>query len=732
MRLRAARRSRLAPPVSALLIALSAGASFAQQTLPEVKVTDKPPAPDGLLPLDVPASTGSRLGLTPRETPASVNVIDRATIEARDARDTQEVVRGAPGVNAAAPPGFSGFVTMRGFSGAQVTQLWNGINTLYDVISARPVDSWLLDRVEVLGGPASFLYGAGAVGGAINYVTKIAQREPTTNELFASYGSFDTARLAYGFNGPLGGADARNWVRIDAAYQNSDGYVQRSDWNSTAVAASWLADLTPSLSHTLAFDYVDEKRLPYWGTPILNPVSAVTADPRTIRINYNVADGTYQNEVWWGRSILESRLAPETRLRNTLYWYDADRLYRNLEVYRWNATNSLIERGSLLAQRHKQELYGDRFEAIHEGVLVGLPSDWAGGFDIAYNEQTRFPFSFRNITASTGVPLDAVDPFNPDLKTFFSFGGIQDATVPDRTNKVRTLALFVENRTRLTPALSVLTGLRFDDINLRVFNHRAVTATAPLYFNRDFNAFTGRIGLMYEFGPTANVYATYSTAADPPAGVLATASFAQLRDFGLTRGWQVEVGSKFDFWERRGNATLAAYRIERENLAITDPANRLNVLPIGQQSSTGVEAAVGALLAPGWRVQANAAYVWPRFDEFFEASGTTTVSRAGNEPPNVPRLLANAWLTWNPFPDWEAGLAYRYVGRRYADNANTIRVSGYDLLDAYVSYRVLRGTWIALRVRNLTNETYVQFVDSSPMLIFGEPRSVELSVRAAF
>ena len=118
--------------------------------------------------------TGSRLGLTPRETPASVTVVDRSTIEARGAQDTQEILRAIPGVSAHNAPG-SMSASYRGFTGNSVTQLYNGITVHYGS-ATRAVDSWIYDRVEAVGGASSFLYGSGAVGGSLNYITKTAER----------------------------------------------------------------------------------------------------------------------------------------------------------------------------------------------------------------------------------------------------------------------------------------------------------------------------------------------------------------------------------------------------------------------------------------------------------------------------------------------------------------------------------------------------------------------------
>jgi len=156
----------LATPISLAVFTLFAQGALAQEAvankpavLSEVVISDMSIDPLGL---DQKERTGSRLGLTPRETPASVTVIDREVFEQRGAQNTQEILQGVPGITTSSAPGSPGAVFYRGFSGGSVTQLFNGITVQYDVIAARPVDSWIYDRVEAIGGPSSFLFGAGA------------------------------------------------------------------------------------------------------------------------------------------------------------------------------------------------------------------------------------------------------------------------------------------------------------------------------------------------------------------------------------------------------------------------------------------------------------------------------------------------------------------------------------------------------------------------------------------
>ena len=131
--------------------------ALAEAALPAVEVSDQATADaNGLLLLNKTVGTASRLGLTARETPASVHIVDRTAIEARGAQDTQEILRSIPGVTAYSPPGNIG-ISYRGFGTGSVSQLFNGINLQYS-IAARPVDSWIYDRVEAVGGASGFLW----------------------------------------------------------------------------------------------------------------------------------------------------------------------------------------------------------------------------------------------------------------------------------------------------------------------------------------------------------------------------------------------------------------------------------------------------------------------------------------------------------------------------------------------------------------------------------------------
>ena len=692
-------------------------------TLQSVQVVDTAPAPNGRLNLDTPVETGSRLGLSARETPASVTVVDRATIEARGAQDTQEILRAIPGVTAHNAPGSIG-VSYRGFGSGSIGQMFNGISVQYS-IAARPVDSWIYDRVEAIGGPSSFLFGSGAVGGSINYITKTAERHNFT-EGQLRLGQNDLKEVSLGLNRRLGSSDgtagAQHFARIDLNHRNVGHWVDGTRTRSTQLATSLLSDLGGGLTHTLAYEYQNEDmHRPYWGTPLLNPVTGeLHVDPRTRFANYNSADGLYAQRVQWLRSVTQWRASDALQLRNTFYVYDALRDYRNVETYRFNASNSQVIRSAALLQRHDHEVVGDRIEGTYHGSIAGRKSDWAFGLDVSVNRQTRFPRSLSG-TVST------VDPYHFSTENFFDIPGMTPGFNPDRDNKVSTTALYLENRTAVASRWNLITALRHERIDLDLTNRRTVTAALPASYSRGYRPTTGRIGLVWDVAPGANLYAQYSTAADPPSGILSTASFADvMNNSELTSGRQAEFGSKLDFWEGKGTATLALYQITRRNIATQDPNNPGVTILVGEQSSKGAELSVGLRPSARWQLQANLTHVDARYDNFMQGG----VSLAGKTPTNTPATVANLWVGYAITPQLQASVGVRHVGKMYANSANTQWQSAYTLLDLGLAWKINTTSTLTGRIRNATDRVYAANLGSQAYL--GAPRTADVTLHVAF
>lgn len=696
----------------------------AATTLQTVNVVDAAPAPNGKLQLDTPVETGSRLGLTARETPASVTVVDRATIDARGAQDTQEILRAIPGVTAHNAPG-SMAASYRGFTGNSVTQLYNGITVHYGS-ATRAVDSWIYDRVEAIGGASSFLYGSGAVGGALNYITKTAERSDFT-EAQLRLGSYSFKEASVGLNrriaGTPDGSGPAHFARLDLNHRDAGSWTQGTHTRSTQLAASLLSDLGGGFTHLLAYEYQnDHVDRPYWGTPVLNPWGgAQRIDEGTRFQNYNSADGMYAHRVQWLRSVAQWRVSSALQLRNTFYVYDALRDYRNVETYRFDAANTAVARTGAYLQRHDQDVVGDRIEGTYRGTLAGRASDWAFGLDVSVNRQTRFPNSL-------GLTVSTVDPYRFTTENFFDIPGMAPDFRPDRDNKTTTTALYLENRTRVAPALSLVTALRHERIALDLVNRREVTAANPASFSRSYQPTTGRIGVVWDLAPGANLYAQAATAADPPSGSLSTATFGDVRtNSELTTGRQLEVGSKLDLWDGNGSATVAVFDIRRRNIASQDPNNPGVTQLVGEQSSRGVELAAGLRPSARWQVQGNLMHTRARYEDFMQGG----VSLAGMVPTLTPQTVANLWLSYTIAPAVTASAGVRHVGKTYADAANTQYWPAYTLLDLGLAWKITPGATLTGRVRNATDRIYGAEARTGQVYL-GAPRTLDVTLHTAF
>ena len=229
--------------------------------------------PNGKLSLDTPVETGSRLGLTARETPASVTVVDRATIEARGAQDPGNLAGRARRDRA----------RCAGQRGRELPWFWQRlagpvVQRHHGAVQhcGAPVDSWIYDRVEAIGGPSSFLFGSGAVGGSINYITKTPERTDFT-EAQVRAGSHRLREVSIGINRRLGsaataaGGGTAHYARLDLNHRDGGSWTEGTERRATQLATSLLSDLGGGWSHLLAYEYQNENvHRPYWGTPCCN------------------------------------------------------------------------------------------------------------------------------------------------------------------------------------------------------------------------------------------------------------------------------------------------------------------------------------------------------------------------------------------------------------------------------------------------------------------------------
>jgi iron complex outermembrane receptor protein len=722
----------LLTPIAASLFAAFPLSSIAQTRLPEVRVEGQRETP---LNNDARADSASTLGLTPRETPATVEVIDRAMMESRGLRSVSEAMQGTVGVTAGDHPAEPASFSMRGFSSSQINTLYNGIKIGPQNMTSRVMDTGNLERIEVLKGPASLMSGEGAAGGAVNLVTRKPHRGPVENEAYISFGSFSTLRAGFGSGGstPVQGLD----YRFDVSRSSSNGFIDDTGSRNWHVSGGLDYQVSSNFKLWGAVEYKKDSASAYWGTPLVpaafsganaaggivsgtyvsnyngTNLGPITIDGRTLKTNYNVLDNRNTAEEYFLRGGFEWILGGGLTMRDQVYYYTAKREWFNNEITAFNTGSGLIDRERFYVA-HDQSLIGNKAEVQWDAKLSGMDNRMVAVLDVSSLNFDR--------PGAANFPGDTVPVVNPSRGTY----GL--LTTQKQTADIRNVALSVEDRLKLTPALALIAGLRHETIDLdRGSTNVAGANRAGFPFSTSFHPTTGRVGVTYEAMPGFTLYGQYATGADVAANNLFLLGATQ--PLQLTRARTYEVGAKHLFWEKKAEWNFALFDIERRNVYAAQGGQSLNIA--GKQLSKGAELSLAVKPTRAWNLWGNVAYTEAKYADYTFAGG----SFSGNKPPNVPNVVANAGVSYRfntPMPV-EIGASVRHVGDRFHSDANTVKLLAYTVGDAFASMDVGK-TKLSFRVRNITNEKYAIWSDPfyPDQILLGAPRSYEVTALFKF
>jgi iron complex outermembrane recepter protein len=711
-------KKNLTLAITALIAASPAlGQNRTTTELEEVVVT-------GLL--ERQADAAGRLGLTNRETPATVDVITQDELQIQGIRNAIEALNAAPGVASGTLPGSMGSVSMRGFHRA-VNYLYDGVRMANSDVGVRNWDAWAFERIEVIKGPASVTSGEGALAGAINFVPRRPELGKSSAAALASVGSFETARLAGDVNVPLGDKVA---ARFNTSYSRTAGWIDDTDSDTFAISGAVLFKPTDRFSLTLRADYnEDDYSTIYYGTPVVSravardPSSAVSGSAGLVldramrKLNFDVTDGDMGSDTLWLRALAEYRISDTLKVVSDTSWYTSDRIWQDSDEYTFNAGSGLIDR-SLSLITHDHQYWSERVHVAHDGKIGGLRNRLTVGVEVS---GTDF-FTKRRFGSATSV-----NPFAPARGAFpvdvpANFGTRQDVTAD-----VGSTAIFAEDALNLTGDWLVSAGLRYDDFSLdrSIVN---VTPGTTQKYGQDYNPISWRLGSVYSFTPRTQVFAQYTRAVTPISGLLFMS--ATNATFDLTTGYSYEAGIKTSLTGQGVELTASVFRIRQDDILTRDPVNPAVVFQGGNQQSKGVEVAINVPATEEVNVGLSGTLLDAEFGQLIEAGG---VDRTGNLPPNVPERLADLVVTYSPkaFPVSVTG-SVRYNGGFFTSNANTVRINSFTTLDASATWNAPFGA-VTLRGRNLTDAFYADWTGYASGLVFiGAPRSVDLSYSKRF
>lgn len=707
-------RARLAAPPWALAAACAcvpvhahSAESVASPTLAPVTVTEDRGV---ATPLVQPSTGGSRLELTPFETPASVAIVPGELIRALGTTSVIDAKTLAPGMTSANSPGNGGNVlSARGFTGVNsVKQLYNGLelSNAGGVVSF-PFDPWNVERIEALYGPASVLYGAGSIGGAVNVVSKRPDPARASHEIGLGIGSDNARHQAFSSTGPMGNGFS---YRVDLSHRSADNWVDRGESDTLAGSASLRYDLSPQLNFVLAADYGRQEPMHYLGTPVFNGAPVAGTESR----NYNIADSDLYFKDQWLTLDTEWKPSADVTVHNTLYRLEHNRRYRDVTVFTYVPASATVRRSSyrdISYSRQTQE--GINTFAKFKGQVGGMKNEFLAGLQVERSAYDRFD----NNRGGTST----VDAFQPVP------GLYRDAwrgeSIPMYYLDLDRVGVFFENHLALSQRWSVVAGLRRDTYRTDREDRQSLATTRG-----KVSGTSGSLGVVFNPVPEVALYGQVATAQDPVTSLASIG--ANQQGFGLSKGRQVEVGLKQSLWGGRFDWTLAAYHLAKKDLLTANLANPTLQEQVGQQSSRGIEASASARLGD-WRIEVNGTVLDPKFDDFSAQVGGRAQQLAGNVPMTVPKRSANLSAFWSFAPSWTARTALQYVGQRFVNNTNTASMPSYTVANAGVSWRAMKGVTLDLRVDNVFDKRYGT-QGSEVQWILGRPRTAWLTGVYAF
>ncbi|MFL0036118.1 TonB-dependent receptor [Acinetobacter baumannii] len=673
---------------------------------------------------------GSRLGLTSQETPATVQIITQKEMQEKGLRTVKEAFRNVTGATVGNVPGNPAVLTMRGFSGNTNTVLQDGVRISASTFVTRDLDVWKYEKIEVLKGPSSVLFGEGALGGAVNLVTKKPNLERSTLEGMLNYGSFNTVRAAIGGNLPLNDELA---VRSDISYLKSDSLFDIDNQKTVKFGAAgsllYKPDDNLSMIFSANFDH-DKETSSYNGSPLVSVSTAknpsyildnpdgLVIDKATRHKNYNPDDGELSADTTTLSWATDYRLSSTWALNNIATYYHADRKYYLSPEQNFDTQTGLFKR-TVQRWSHDHDVWSDRVSLKNDDLIAGkYRNRFSVGSEYSYTD-----FSSPRPSGS----LAAVDPYNPNVGVMPSDSWEGWTSYNKFATKIKNWAIFAEDAFNITPDWLIVGGARYERLDVeRTVNN--VLTDSEQQFNPSFHPFSWRLGTVYNLNPNTQIYGQYSTAVTPVSSLLVISTANG--NFDLSKGKSAELGFKSSILDGKLDMIGSIYWIELNDILTRDPNNINLTVQGGQQVSKGAEFTASAAITSQLKANLGLSWVDAEYKELIEAGGA---NRSGNQPVNVPEKVANASLSYQfkTLPITVSGFA-KHASGFYTDTANTYFVKGYTTYDASLAYD-LKNMTFTLWGRNLTDKFYGEYSGySSKQIYIGAPRSVELGVTFKF
>ncbi|MEX2905147.1 MULTISPECIES: TonB-dependent siderophore receptor [Pseudomonas] len=650
------------------------------------------------------SASATRTDTAIHETPQSISVVSKDVVEDLGATRLQDALDYAGGVGRANNFGGQGLTTftVRGFTTGEFYRNGFPINRGYPNMP----DANTIERLEVLRGPATMLYGRGDPGGTFNVVSKqpLAERTVTLGSQLNDQGM---QRGTLDASGPLD-EEGRLAYRLNVVGEGGDTFRDHVSTERYGV--------TP----VLTWQASDDTKVIFEGDFMRNnhPLD------RGLTRFANQA-GTPSRDTFWGDKDVgklhndnnmaqlrfEHMLNDSWTLGGGFQWLDGTLQGNAIEA---NGPGSLSADGRTLQRNFNYR----KLEWTDKDYQLNLTGHFStGGFDhtlltgIEYEDYDYQSIIQRSSAAAGTYPIDIFNPVYGQTRP-----PLTRTPTHDKEN-LKTYAAFVQDQVSLTERLKVLAGARFERFEHDYESY--VTGVKP--WQAADNAVTPRLGVIYDLTDTVAVYADAARSFKPNTGASREGG-----GFAPEKGKSYEVGIKWEALDRQLSVDAAVYQIEKKNVLTTDPVDSTFSVAAGQVRSRGFDLNVAGNLTPEWRVIGGYAYVDA------EVTRDNTL-RSGTRLLNIPR---NSFSLLNVYEFQDGalkglglGAGGKYVDERAGQTANSaFSMGAYTVVDLLSYYKVNDKIRLNLDVKNLFNREYEEGAFGNIYAYPGAPRTVQVGI----
>ena len=653
------------------------------------------------------AATSTKTDTPILDVPQSIQVIPQQIIEDQNPLTLSAILRNASGFSQTRTD-FEVFRSfkLRGFDVLDTTT--DGIRNT-DSLNIQPDGLANIDRVEIVKGPASALFGRGSIGGGVNIITKKPLPD-SYREITLNLGSFKHLQSGIDLSGPINKSKSARY-RLIGDYERRDSFIDFIEITKYQIAPSLQLDLGSRSSLTLQSDYRYHKQPRYLGLPIHGTITG-TDDiklPFSRFLSEPGLDKT-KNTGWQSTAILDHRFSSDWSGHAAFRWTQNSFFQPTASPRALQADNRTLNRAFNQFDERERE---SAFEAHTTKRFSWGATEHkvTAGFDYAW---WRYDSEFL---------LGAIAPINIENPVY----GARPTGVfllADTRDLISSYGLFVQDEMKLLPRLKAVVGGRFD----RIRNSNTDFAV-PISGERKDSQFSPRLGVVVEAASGISVYGSYSTSIHPNYGE----AFANPtgEPFRPQRGKQYEGGIKFDV-NSRLFGTVAVYQVTQKEVLVDDPEDPSGffLLSSGEQRARGIEADLFWSPINGLDLLTCYAYTDA------EVSKDTNPTLIGKRLKNVPRHSARVWGKYEFAISDDNRIGFG-AGLIYSDDlpgdlANTFVVPGYTVSDAMAFFKHKQVT-LQINIYNLFDNHYFhRAAFGNQGIIPGEPLRAIASLKVRF